>query len=186
MPNFSFTTTGLVVTVPAPGMSGSGTFNIQAANGFTGMVTFTCSNLPTGATCMFTPPNETFTAQATTFTVGVTVNTTSASNVEPAVRFTQPGPWTPAARLTLLGTLCAVIALASLLRKQRGWKTAFATTAFALLILSVGCGGGGSTSSGGGGGGGGGGGSVSTAPTIIATVANSGAIHSTTFTLTIN
>ncbi len=53
--NFTTTSTGLSPTSVTAGGSTTATVTIAPLNGFTGTVTLSCSGLPTGATCAFSP-----------------------------------------------------------------------------------------------------------------------------------
>jgi subtilase family serine protease len=173
------------VPVSAPGGSGTTTATVTAQDGFSGTVTFSCSGLPSGATCSFNPPSATLSATATTAVTTLTVNTTAPSAVAPARREpAAPGPLNPATAAALL----AVFALSLLALRSRSSKRLRSTASFALAILGMAgimlmssCGGG-SNSAGGGGGGGTGG--TPTGSTTAAIVATSGsASTSLNFTL---
>ena len=88
------------------GSVGTTTLTLTPANGFAGTLTFSCGNLPTSASCGFSPTSVTFTAassaaQSTT----LSVSTTSA-----IVGMLHPAPLTPS-----LGGSLNSIAFASLL-----------------------------------------------------------------------
>jgi subtilase family serine protease len=147
-PNFYLSSSNPVVTVASPGASG--TMNVVAypVNGYTGTVNLACSNLPTAATCSFSPSSVVFTASTSATTgipVTVTVNTTTASMTTPFSR-----PWgtigwaTGSAMLVGLVLLMAILFLGSYHREPR-WNTALALAAFALLTMLSACGGGSST-----------------------------------------
>jgi hypothetical protein len=99
-------------------------------NNFSGTVTFSCSGLPAGSTCTFTPPSIALTpTQAFSFTVGVT---TSAS----ASLHKFPFRGLP---VVFAGVLALAISLKS--KRKHTWQAALVLV-FALGISS--CGGGGS------------------------------------------
>ncbi len=58
--------------------TGSSTITINAQNGFTGTVSFSCSGLPTGATCNFTPASST---SSVSLSISTALNMAAANNV---------------------------------------------------------------------------------------------------------
>lgn len=123
----------------------SATFKITATpvGGFSSPINFTCSALPAGASCVFSPPSVTPNGASASTTL--TISTTAATAAVDRRR--APGPWAP-----LGGGAALAGALGMLLRKRRlRWSRALGAfsglllTALALAASS--CGGGGSGSS---------------------------------------
>jgi subtilase family serine protease len=185
---FALSSTEPTVPVAAPGDSGTMNATITAKNNFSGTVTFSCSGLPTGATCSFNPPSATLSPTATTAVTMLTVNTTAPSAVAPARREpAAPAPLNPAAAASLL----AIFALSIFALRSTSSKRLRSTASFALVIVGMGgimlmasCGG----SSGGGGGGGGGGGTSGGTPTgsTTATIVATSGSASTTLNFTLD
>jgi hypothetical protein len=103
-PDFSLSETPGVLTV-APGGSGQSTITVAAAAGFNGIVSFSASGLPVGATALFSPTTVTGSGATTmtisttgsvrTGTFSVTVTGTSGSLVHSSTTFLAvavPGP----------------------------------------------------------------------------------------------
>ena len=131
---FALSSTQPTVPVAAPGDSGTMNATITAKNNFSGTVTFSCSGLPSGATCSFNPPSATLSATATTAVTMLTVNTTAPSVVAPARREpTAPGPLNQATAATLL----AIFALSILALRNTTSKRLRSTASFALAILGM-------------------------------------------------
>jgi hypothetical protein len=148
------------------GQSGTTTVTIAPLNGFDSAVSFSCSGLPSGASCSFSPQTVTPSGGVASTTLNVT------TNVSMAVMRRSAGPLFPISALAAL--VCCV-----------GWKRRrlfqvlplIAVSAVGLSLLN-GCGSGNS-------------GGVSSAPqsaTYTITVnATSGSLqHSTSFSLTVN
>ena len=89
IPTFTVTVSPASLTI-APGQTGTATLTVAPANGFASATTFSCSGLPTGATCSFSPATVTPVGAApATSTLTVTApSATSAQNTHPD---TQPG-----------------------------------------------------------------------------------------------
>jgi hypothetical protein len=135
-PSFRFALSQATETVAA-GQSATNTATLTPAGGFTQSVAFTCSGLPTGAACSFTPSSlvPSNGPVKTTLTISTTARTSSSLNGSPLHRgasatffaFTLPffgivclGGSTAARdgggrhhwkRMLLLASLCAVLAL---------------------------------------------------------------------------
>lgn len=142
-PTFAFSSSAPSATV-TDGSSATATLAIAPVNGFSGTVTFSCSGVPTGAACIFTPTSLTVSSSSpatTTLTVTTMgMKTTTGSNT------TWPH----------LGTHLPTVALASLLpfslltllRRRRSTRALRLFSSLALLILglttaglALGCGG---------------------------------------------
>jgi uncharacterized protein (TIGR03118 family) len=75
--DFTFQSSATTLSV-ATGQAGSLMLTLTGSNGFSGPVTFSCSGLPTGDACTFTPATVTL-AGTTPATVGVSIGTATAS-----------------------------------------------------------------------------------------------------------
>jgi hypothetical protein len=146
------------LTISAGQSSSPITIAVAPASGFSGMVTFACSGLPTGATCSFSPASITLPGTTST---QLTISTTSASA---AVR-PNSSPLFPGA--TLAVALCCLFGF----RKRRALQM------FALLTVSViglglftGCGGS----------------SQSTVSKVVVTATSGTAQETTSIALTVN
>jgi FG-GAP repeat len=73
-PDFTIASATASQTI-APGQTGNYTISLTAQNGFTGAVALSCSGLPSGYTCGFTPPSLTLSAAIATSVM--TVSSTS-------------------------------------------------------------------------------------------------------------
>ena len=137
--DFSISATPSSATVASGGTT-TYTVTVTPQNGFTGTVAFSCSNLPSSASCVFSPTSLTEKG-AGPMTTTVTVNTASGSSAlprrEPPARphfgMRLPLPWLIA--LILLSTLLAAgtsrgrrararLALAGILLFLLGWMAA--------------------------------------------------------------
>jgi hypothetical protein len=162
-PDFSVAATPTSLTVTA-GSSGTATVTVTPANGFNAAVSFSCSGLPSGASCSFTPATVTPSggaASTTTLTA-----TTSATNA--ALR-RNGRPLFPEAALA--------VALCFMGWKKRRWQmlSLLAVSVAGLSLLS-GCGSSGSGSSA----------PQPVASTVTVTATSGSLAHTSTFTLTVN
>jgi parallel beta-helix repeat protein len=168
-PDFSIAASPASLTV-VPGQSGTSTISVSPVNGFNSSVSFSCSGLPAGTTCSFSPAAVTPSGAATSTTLTFTAST-SASNHPPS-----PLRYTPVAALAL--SLCFVRF------KNRRWHSPWILCVAAMLSLAFisACGSGNSTSSGGGGG------SSSTPESgTVTVIATSGSLsHSISINITVN
>jgi N-acetylneuraminic acid mutarotase len=166
-PDFSVATSPASLTITA-GSSGKTTLLATPANGFNSAVSFTCSGLPAGASCTFSPATVTPSGAAASTTLTIT---TSATN---AALQLNSRPLFPAAALALL--VCCF-----------GWRSQRRFLPLWLLAVSMAglgliaaCGGGGSS------------GGRSTPPvqpvtTTVTVMATSGSLqHATSVSLTVN
>jgi subtilase family serine protease len=144
-PTFYLSSSNPAVTVMTAGSSGSLSVTVAAVNGFTGTVNLTCSGLPAGASCNFTPSaSVSLTSSTTTATVTVMVTTTAPSMLTPSSRPVHGSPTPGSVPLALVLLACTVLLLACVSGLERRWgKTALALMAFSVLIVVAGCGGGG-------------------------------------------
>jgi subtilase family serine protease len=170
------------VTIPNASSSGTLTFTITSVNGFTGSFDFsssTCSGLPSGFTCSFSPSSATLNA-GQTITETVSIQSSSPGAVSPTPR----GFWNRNHSIEVpleCALVLAALALAFSKRRQSRW--------FALGVLFVGlgaaagCSGGGSNS--GSPGGNGSGGSGADTATATMTVASGSKSHTLNFQVTV-
>jgi N-acetylneuraminic acid mutarotase len=167
-PDFSIAPSPSSFTVTA-GQSGTTKITVTPLYGFNSAVSFTCSGLPTGATCSFSP--STVTPPGTTSTaLTVTTSASSASLRRNSL------PWLPGSALAT--ALCCL----GCKKRRRFQLLLLLAVSTACLSFFVGCGGGGSS-----GGGGGGGGQRQPVISTVTVTATSGSLsHTTTFTLTVN
>jgi sugar lactone lactonase YvrE len=169
-PDFTVAAAPASITVSA-GQSGTTTITVTPANGFDSTVSFSCSGLPAGATCGFSPA----TVKPSGASVSTTLKVTTSSTTPAVARNKHP----LVSAVVLAVFLCCLGG-----KRRRRWQRLF-LFAFAAIGLSFanGCGGGGSTSSGGGG-------TTNPPPPVTTTVtvtATSAALsHSTALSLTVN
>lgn len=175
--DFTISANPATVTISAPGQSGTTTITITSTGGLSQPISFTggsCSGLPTGASCSFSPVNVTPSgAASSTLTIATTGASTALRRQPPGGIFFAmviPG-------LLILGAGCrgkrkSEVARAMLLVLLAGF----------LLISINSCGGGGSAV---GSGVGNAGGTSAGTYTITVMVSASGLSHSTPVTLTI-
>jgi subtilase family serine protease len=147
-PTFYLSSSNPAVTVMTAGSSGNLSVTVAAVNGFTGTVNLTCSGLPTGASCSFTPSaSVTLSSSTTSTTVSVMVNTTAPSMLAPSSRpvHGSPAPGSVPLILVLIASTAFLLVCVSGLERRWG-RTALALIAFSVLIVVAGCGGGGGDS----------------------------------------
>jgi hypothetical protein len=137
-----------VVTIPSG--STTGTLNLSAAsvNGFSGQISaFTCSGLPSGATCSASPAIS-LTGTGSTGSTTLTITLASAAALKPAASRPLDIDWRiGCGTLTMAFILCMAISLVTFYGRPRRRITAMAVVAFAILIAAAGCGGGSSSPS---------------------------------------
>ena len=160
-PGFSLTVSPTALSVTA-GQSGAVSVQVTPLNSFSSPVSFSCTNLPAGASCSFAPAAVTPAGAVATTTLTVTTSTTTASLHRNST------PWFPGSVLAV--AFCCF-----------GWKKRRALQVLAVLVAATlsmcsGCGGviqltpGGST----------------TQQQTVTVVATSGSLQQTaTFTLTV-
>lgn len=186
-PNFYISSSNPSITVTA-GSSGTATLTVTAVDGYTGTINLTCSGLPSGATCSFSPASVSLSPTTTSATVTLTVNTTASAMLIPTSWKITPGE---TRGMWALSGLMAALAMLGMLfaggrNRLRGWRTALAVVAFAFLVTSFGCGGGGSSSSNSGGNGGSGGSPSSATATVVGTDGSTGRAFSMSVFITVN
>jgi N-acetylneuraminic acid mutarotase len=163
-PDFSVAGTPGSMTVTG-GQSATTSISVTPANGFSSVVSFSCSGLPSGATCSFSPATVTPSGAAASTTVTVTTTTADAA------LHGNPRPLVPVAALAAL--LCCFG-----FGKRRRLLVLLLVIGAAGLGLLGGCGGSGS--------GGGGGGSQSATYTITVNATSGSLQHTATFSLTVD
>jgi Bacterial Ig-like domain (group 3) len=116
LPDFSVTGSPTSVTLN-PGDYGSVVLSITPLNGFTDMVTLSCSGVPSAAACLFSPTNVT-PLKGAVATSTLQIQTEAASGTTTSLR---PGPLSHSEHLTY-AILPGVLALAGLgaLRRRSG------------------------------------------------------------------
>jgi subtilase family serine protease len=141
-PLFYLSSTNPVVTIPSG--STTGTLNLSAAsvNGFSGQISaFTCSGLPSGATCSASPAIS-LTGTGSTGSTTLTITLASAAAWKPVSRPLDRNWRTAYGTFTMELILCVAIALVTFYGRPRRGITAMAVLAFALSMATAGCGGG--------------------------------------------
>jgi subtilase family serine protease len=189
-PTFSLSTGPTSVTIATGSSTGTVTIDASAVGAFTGDVSsFSCTGLPSGATCA-AGGSINLTGAGTTGSTTLTITLASAATqVQPLAAPTNFRP-APAAlartNTTLLGeaaiSLIAFTAFFAFYAKPRKRiaVAAFAVVTLGTLVFTSACGGGGGSS-----GGGGGGGTTSTSYTVTVTGATSNGTPSATATFTL-
>ncbi|HEX6803504.1 MAG TPA: Ig-like domain repeat protein [Terriglobales bacterium] len=134
-PDFSIQASSTLV-IAAPGQSASMPINVTALDGFTGSVAFSCSGLPSEASCTFSP--------ASVSSTGITNLTIST---KPPIGMLEPRlgnrSWTLS--MAMLLTPLGGMLIFGVSAKRRRWRLVPLMLLFALL---PGCGGGGGSNSG--------------------------------------
>jgi subtilase family serine protease len=170
-PNFNLAFSASSITISSPGGTGTTSLSVNATNGFSGTVTFSCSSLPTESSCSFTPPSVTGSGSTT-----VTITTTAASVMTPLRRPTgfNAGPKAFELCLVSIGLLWMAIQV-----KRRRWSSVATALAVFCLLGAAACGGGSSSGSGGGTT------PVQNQPVVITATAGS-TTHTATLSVTVN
>jgi subtilase family serine protease len=140
-PNFNLSFSDSAITISSPGGTGTTSLSVNATNGFSGTVTFSCSNLPTESSCSFSPSSVTGSGSTT-----IMITTTAASLMAPVRHpmVLDAGPKAFDMCLVLIGMLWMVVQV-----KRRQWSSVATALAVFCLLGAVACGGGGSSSNGG-------------------------------------
>jgi hypothetical protein len=162
---FTLSSAASSLTVSSGGQ-GSTTLTVTPQGSFNSAVSFSCSGLPSGATCSFSPSQVTPSGSAVTTQLTISVGTSSSTSLRP------PNPFWPMT-LPMTGTAAAFCLVG--LRRQGRARLMFFTTIFIGLGLTMGCGGGTSKT--------GGGGQTST---VTVTATGNNLQQSTTISLTVN
>jgi hypothetical protein len=169
-----------VIAITAPGSSGSLTLTIGSEDGYDGTIAFSsssCSGLPKGAACKFSPSSVVGGGQTT-----LTVTTTAPSSA-----LLKPGSTPRAVLWATLGVGLAGLIWLGVPVKQRRSLNLLAVLFCALMVTGVGCGGGSSGTS-----------TTPTPPapppstptpagtyTVVVTAASGSLKHSVSFTLSV-
>jgi hypothetical protein len=138
-PSFALTASSAAATV-TPGKSATATLTLTPSGGFDASVSFSCSGLPSGATCRFSPTTATVNGSAVTDTLTITTTAATASAIS---------PWT-AGGLALAGILLPFAALRRPHSMLPGASRSPLTRVTALLLCALvlgSCGGGSGSSS---------------------------------------
>jgi hypothetical protein len=122
------------ITIGAPGGAATLKFSIGALDHFTGTVNFSCSGLPAESACNFSPATVKGSG-TTTMTVTTTPAKLSTLRYERLLQF-----WAST------GVGIAGVFLLALPSRPRRWRRILAFMAFALFLVTAGCGGGSSGS----------------------------------------
>lgn len=180
-PDFSLSAANPVVTVSAPGNSGTLTLAITSLNGFSGTFNLTassCSAMSAGSSCGFSPASVTINQASPTATATLTVATTAPSVSSP-IRHIIPSPWTNSEIVLLAWTFCTGFLFLRVRQNQRRQFGAFALSVFVLIVAAGGC------SSGSRSGGSGNGGTPIGTTNGVITLTSGATTHSFVFTLSI-
>lgn len=136
-PSFTLTAAPASATVNA-GSPASFTLAVTPQNGFTQPITFSCSGLPSGDQCAFSPSTVTPSSNSAV-TVALTITTGSGTVSE--LLSPGNGPWTLAAQATGgLGGL-AIALLIWPWSRRRKWPLTAILAVIALFAVAIGCGG---------------------------------------------
>lgn len=175
-PNFYISSQTPSITISSAGGSATMSATIYAVNGFSGQVSLSCSGLPSGDRCTFSPASAALSSSMTSVPVMVTVGPSSGL-VPPSLA--RPFRWTPTASVAALFALSFAALCAALGGRRRRWTLGFVALAFSTLLV-IGCSGGSSSS-----GSKGGGGNTTTA-TLVGTAPSGGSTiaYSMKFTVT--
>ena len=167
-PDFSLSLAPAILTIDS-GKSGSTQVSVNAINAFTQSVSLSCSGLPTGVTCGFSPSSA---SPAAPSTLMITASATAGTNVM---------------RMGLPFLPCIMIAGACGLLSWRRHRVRFLVLlACFAATMSLGCGSGTGANGSGGGGSGGGGQKTPTTYQVTITGTSGSLTHSTSLTLTLN
>jgi uncharacterized repeat protein (TIGR03803 family) len=132
--NFSVAVSPSSLTISA-GQSGTATISITPQNGFNSATTFSCSGLPSGASCSFSPASVTPSGTAAVTTSLTVSATASASILNQNSRPGFPGKFPPT---TLAAVLCFI---GFKWRRNRRFLLGVTAAAFLGATLLSGCGG---------------------------------------------
>jgi hypothetical protein len=96
-------------------------------------VTFSCSGLPSQATCMFSPASVILTANVNSAPLSVTIDTTTSSVAAPAHRLLPASDWMNPQRLLVF----VLLALSILLFRARRLKVGWIASACLMLLVAT-------------------------------------------------
>lgn len=181
-PDFTVSSANPVVTVPHPGSSGTLTLTVASTNGFSGTFVLTsgsCSAMPVGSSCSFTPNTVTISQANPTATVTLTVNTAAPSMAVPAGQRHNRDNERIREPVILAWLSCLALLLLGLYRNQVRPLAALVFLLLGSIAVVQGCG-----SSGNGGGSGNSGTPLGTTNAVI-TLASGGTTHSLVFAINV-
>ena len=138
--NYTFGAPTPTATVAA-GASATYPLNLAGLNGYSGTITFTCGELPTGATCSFSPASVVATGNmplSTTLTITTTAAGT-ASVMPPARPGSQPGSPMLLASLGGMGLFGMLLAGTGKKGRQRRAGVVLAVMLLLMMVTVVGC-----------------------------------------------
>lgn len=164
-PDFSMALSPTSLTVSA-GQQASTTLSITPSNGFQQTVSFSCSGLPTGTSCSFSPPSVT-SAGPSSIVLTIAALTTAASRGDSVLKI----PVT---------SLACVILLLLRSPTKRNWRKSALLVGVTLAMF------GSMSACGGGSGGGGGGPSSPVTSTVTVTATSSSVQHTASLTVTVD
>lgn len=128
------------VNISAPGSSGSTSVTVTFSTGFSGNIALSCSGLPSGAACLFTPSSIKATGKATTTSSAISVTTTAA-----AAMLRSPGRGSLDRWLAVAGLMFFSVLLIG--GPRRGRSHLLLLVVLASIVATLGCGGGGGSKS---------------------------------------
>jgi hypothetical protein len=132
---------GTVVSITAPGLSGTTSITIASSTNFSGTINLACAGLPAESACVFSPSSVTAAGVPATTNVTITVTTTApTASLQPGRR-----SYYLAQFIAGFGLFGLVLIPAS---RRRRLPARFLLLMLALLVVVPGCGGGGSNSHG--------------------------------------
>ncbi len=126
------------VTISTPGSSGSTSVSVSSSTGFKGTIALSCSGLPAGAACAFSPASIKATGVLTSTSSTISVTTTAAAAMLQIPGRPSLGDW----RL-VTGFMLFSVVLIGLPGKRR--LSLFLMALLALIVLAPACGGAGSS-----------------------------------------
>ena len=184
-PDFTVSSANSVVTVSAPGNSGTLTFTIASTNGFSGTFNIgagSCSAMPTGSSCSFSPNNVTISQANPAATVTLTVKTASPSAFSiPTSQHHNRDSWATRELVLLAWIFCIGFLLLDVCRSQARRLAAFVLLVVGFVTAVEGCG----CGSGGNNGGGVNGGTPAGTTNAVITLTSGAITHSLVFTINV-
>ena len=111
-PNFTLGFSPSAITISSPGQSGSAMLTVMATHGFTGTVTFSCTNLSNDFGCSFSQPSVTGSGTTT-----VTITTVAPSALAPMRRPTGLNGGTKAFEVSFIAI--AILWMAAQMKRRR-------------------------------------------------------------------
>jgi hypothetical protein len=170
--DFSVTTSSALLTV-APGQSGTSTISVTPLDGFNSTVSFSCSGLPAGTTCSFSPAAVTPSEATVSTTLTLNVSTSSSKHSQ------SPFSYMPVTALAL--SLCFIR-----FKNRRFYSLLILCVATMLSLTCVSACGSGTSNSGGGGTSGGGSTSTPESGTLTVSATSGSLSHSTSIRIVVD